>query len=252
MTLFALEKTLALLIMPVGLIWLLLVAAVLLCLVRRLWGPAALCLLSAALYTCAGNICLGEVLIGSLERRYPPVLVAALEPFDAVCVLGGGSELDASGRPELSASGDRVFLAARLWHAGKARLLVTSGAARDGLDGPRDGGQETRALWRAVGIPDAAILPVREPCWNTRDEIKAYARLQAEHGWKRMGLVSSAAHLPRAMALASRAGLACTPLGADRQGRRHAFQLQQLVPQAEGFGLSYRACWEYAGRWMGR
>jgi len=252
MTLFALEKTLALLIMPVGLIWLLMLAAALLCLRRRLWGPAALCLLSVALYGCAGNLRLGDALIGPLERRFPPVAVAALEPFDAVCVLGGGSELDAAGGPELSMAGDRLFLAARLWHAGKARLLVTSGAAWDGIDGPRDGGQETRALWRSVGIPDAAILPVPEPCWNTRDEIKAYARLQAERGWKRMALVSSASHLPRAMALASRAGLAFTPLGADRLGRRRTFQLQQLVPQAEGFQISYRACWEYLGRWMGR
>lgn len=251
MTLFVLEKTLALLIMPVGLIWLLMLAAVLLCLSRRLWGPAALCLLCAALYACAGSTCLGDALIGSLERQFPPVAVAALEPFDAVCVLGGGSELDAAGVPELGVAGDRIFLAARLWHAGKARLLVTSGAAWDGIAGPRDAGQETRALWRAVGVPDAAILPVREPCWNTRDEIKAYKRLQARFGWRRIALVSSASHLPRALALAAKEGLEVTPLGADWQGRRIPFMLNALVPQAAGFSACQRACWEYLGRWLG-
>jgi len=93
---------------------------------------------------------------------------------------------------------------------------------------------------------------VPERCWNTRDEIRAYARLQAWYGWKRMALVSSAAHLPRAMALASRAGLAFTPLGADRLGRVHTFQLHFLVPQGSAFMISQLACWEYLGRWLGR
>jgi uncharacterized SAM-binding protein YcdF (DUF218 family) len=252
MTLLSLEKTLALLVMPTGLIWLLILAAALLCLRRRQPGSAALCLGIAVLYACAGSPYLGRALMASLERRVAPVSLAALEPFDAVFVLGGGSEEDSAGGPELGPMGDRVFLAARLWHAGKARLLVASGAARDGVSGIRDAGQETRALWRAVGIPDRAILPVPEPCWNTRDEIRAYARLQARHGWRRMALVSSASHLPRAMALASRAGLAFTPLGADRRGRMPAFQLHQLIPQGEGFDLTQRACWEYLGRWLGK
>jgi uncharacterized SAM-binding protein YcdF (DUF218 family) len=252
MSLFSLEKALGLLVMPVGLIWLLLLAGAGFCLRRRQRGPAAMVLAMALLYGLAGNRYLASALVGSLERRVAPVDVAALQPFDAVFVLGGGSEQDAAGAPELGLGGDRIFLAARLWHAGKARLLVASGASRDGIAGFRDGGQETRALWQAVGIPDRAILVVPEPCWNTRDEIQAYARLQARYRWQRMALVSSASHLPRAMALASRAGLAFTPLGADRIGRRRGFELQGLVPQGVGFETSQRACWEYLGRWLGR
>jgi len=252
MTLFALQKALALLIMPAGLVWLLILAAAWVCLRRRRRGAGALALGLAALYACAGNVYLGVALMGSLERRIPPVRLEALEPFDAVCVLGGGSEQDPSGAPELGSSGDRLFLAARLWHAGKARLLVTSGASRNGIAGFRDAGQETRALWLAVGVPDRAILPVPEPCWITRDEIRAYAGLQARYGWKRMALLSSASHLPRAMALAARAGLDFTPLGADRVGRHYPFQLQLLVPQGGGFEITQRACWEYVGRWLNR
>ena len=251
MSLLSLEKALAMLVMPVGLIWLLILATSLFWLRRRRPRPAVMGLALAALYACAGSTCLARRLIGSLEQRVPEVSVAALEPFDAVFVLGGGSELDPALEPELSPAGDRLFLAARLWHGGKARLLVTSGVSRDSLGGLRDGGQETRALWRSVGIPDGAILPVAEPCWNTRDEIRAYARLQSRFGWKRVGLVSSASHLPRAMALAAKAGLAVTPLGADRQGRPRAFQLQQLIPQGLGFEINDRACWEYLGRWLG-
>ena len=249
---FALEKTLALLVMPAGILWLALLAQAGWCLRRRQRGPAALALAAALLYTLAGSPRLADALVGSLERRVPVLDPAALPALDAVWVLGAGSELDPAGRPQLSPAGDRVFLAARLWHAGKARLLVASGAARNGPAGARDLGQETRTLWRAVGVPDQAILAVEEPCWNTRDEIRAYARLQAMHHWQRVGLVSSAAHLPRALALAGRAGLDVVPLGADRQDRPRPFLLQDLVPQSRAFDVTQRACWEYLGRWTGR
>ena len=248
---FSLEKTLGLLLMPAGLFLLLLLAGAAVCLRRRRSGGAAFLLALAAGYGAAGNIHLAGALCRGLERRVPNPVVETLEPFDAVCVLGGGSDQDPAGRPELGPAGDRVMLGARLWYAGKTRLLVASGMAHDGVAGVHDGGQETRALWRAVGVPDRAILVVPEPCWNTRDEIGAYVRLQASHGWKRIGLVSSAIHLPRAMALAERAGLRCTPLGADWLGRRRPFQLQDLVPQAGAFSLTQRACWEYLGRWVG-
>jgi uncharacterized SAM-binding protein YcdF (DUF218 family) len=187
-----------------------------------------------------------------LEAEVPLVDPASAGPFDAVCVLGGGTEEDSAGRPELGHSGDRVLLAARLWHAGRTPLLVASGWGRDSRRGPRDAGVETRALWRSLGIPDSAILAVEEPCWITRDEITAYRKLQERHGWRRLGLVSTASHLPRALALARKAGLVVTPLGSDWRGRPKAFQLQNLVPQGDGFLDVQRACWEFLGRWVGR
>ena len=94
-----------------------------------------------------------------------PVQVDRAAAFDAVWVLGGASTRTVR-EPELSPAGDRVLLAVRLWHAGKARLLVASGVAPDGHGGLWDGGRETGALWRAVGVPGQAILVVPEPCWT--------------------------------------------------------------------------------------
>ena len=252
MTLFALEKTLGLLAMPVGLLWLFLLASAGFCLLRKQRLPAALFLIAALGYALAGNVYLGSALMARLEAGVPPVDVVTLAPLDAVCVLGGGTQEDPGGHSELSQAGDRIVLAARLWHAGKARLLVTSGLSRDSLGAVRNLGEETRTLWRGLGVPDAAILVVAEPCWNTRDEIAADRRLQARLGWRRVGLLSSAWHLPRALALARKAGLAATPLGADWRGRPHPFQLQLLVPQASGFLDVQRACWEFLGRRLGR
>jgi uncharacterized SAM-binding protein YcdF (DUF218 family) len=246
------EKTLGMLAMPASLVWLLILALAWLCLRRRQWAPGALALAAALLYAALGNIYLAEAAADTLERQVPPVQVDRLPTFDAVWVLGGGADQDRSGRPQLSIAGDRVFLAARLWHAGKARLLVASGVAPDGHGGRWDGGRETGALWRAVGVPGQAILAVPEPCWNTRDEIRACARLRAQRGWKQVALVSSASHLPRALALAAKAGLTVTPLGADRMAHPRSFQLQHLLPQGEAFAIWQLTAWEYLGRWVGR
>ena len=249
---FILQKTFALLLMPAGLAWLALLGAMLFCFHRRHRGLGAFLLATFLLYGLAGNLHVGATLMARLEGEITPVEPTRAGPFDAVCVLGGGTEEDPYGQPELARAGDRVLLAARLWHAGRTPLLVASGMGRDGRRGLRDAGVETRVLWRGLGIPESAILVVQEPCWVTRDEIAAYCRLQERHGWRRLGLVSSAAHLPRALALARKAGLTVTPLGADWRGRPRAFQLQDLVPQAEGFMDVQRACWEILGRWAGR
>lgn len=252
MFLLDLEKTLGNLLMPAGLLWLLLLTVTLVLLKRRQWFPAVLAGLVWALFGLAGNFYVGSALLASLERTVPPLPLQGLEPFDAVFVLGGGTDVDPGGAPILTMSGDRVVTAARLWHEGKARFLVASGLGRDGEGATRDLAQETRAIWLSLGIPDSAILRVEDPCWITRDELRAYRRLQDRRHFRRVALVSSASHLPRAMALAAGLGLEVTPVGAEWRGRRYTVQLLRLVPQGEGLARTQEACWEYLGRWVGR
>jgi uncharacterized SAM-binding protein YcdF (DUF218 family) len=238
--------------MPAGLLWLgLLVVAVWSW--RRKQGRLSGALFSLfLLYSFAGNRWVGMRLLGGLERSIPQETFATSEPFDAICVLGGGSELNGAFHPQLSEAGDRIALAARLWHSGKTRLLVASGTSDDDPTGTRDLGQETRELWLAMGVPPSAILVVSAPCRITREEVAEYRRLQSRLGWKRMALLSSTWHLPRVLALARKEGLEATPIGADEHYRNRRFQGVWLVPQGSGFHWVHLACWEYLGRWVGR
>jgi len=251
-TLLTLQKTVGFLLMPAGLIWLgLLVAAI------SHWrrnGPRQagfLCLLVLA-YTLAGNIHIGHAVMRALERQVPNAHLTPAEPFEAAFVFGGATELDPFNRPELACSGDRVIAAARLYHAGLAKKLVASGVASDSLAGPRNLAEETRQIWRSLGVPDAAILLVPEPCWVTRDEVGAFKRLSEAQSWKKVALVSSAWHLPRIMKLAQKEGLAGAPFGSDWRGREHVFQLQDCVPQGAGFWRVNLAAWELVGALVGR
>lgn len=246
------QKMLALLLLPAGLAWVLLIAATVMA-----WRSAARrlawCLTAAtALYTLAGNGWFGDALIASLERQVPPIDLDRQAPFDAVFVLGGGSEMSEVDGPQVGSAGDRVVLAARLWHAGKAGVLVVSGNAIAGMERERDLRDETSAVLSGLGVDARAIRGIPTVALNTTQEMRAYAELIRTEGWTRVGLVTSAWHLPRALRLAAREGISPVPLGADRRGRFRGWSPYWLVPQDHGFDRVHRACWEYLGMLIGR
>ena len=109
----ALTKLLGMLCMPLGLLWLGLALAAAWALRRRLRGPGAFLVLLFLGLTLAGNLQVGAWLMGRLESEVPP-LSEHSAPFDALFVLGGGSQIDDQGRPLLSTGGDRIVEAARL------------------------------------------------------------------------------------------------------------------------------------------
>jgi uncharacterized SAM-binding protein YcdF (DUF218 family) len=247
------QKWLGRLIMPVGLIWLALFAASLWLLWRRerRLGMGALALFVG--FTLAGNEVLAAKLMSFLENDHPAVPARPKEPYDAIAVLGGGTGETPDDTVQLNASGDRVLLAARLYHRGFAPLLVTTGIGTAGMSSPvaRDLSAETAAIWTDLGIDEQAIVAVAEGR-NTSEEIAVLARLARERSWTRVGLVTSAWHMPRAMDLAVEAGLGAVPLPADYRGGRMMLTLVQVVPSGGGFELIHRAVWERVGRLVGR
>ena len=132
------------------------------------------------------------------------VEVADLPHCDAVLILGGGMATNAwTGRPEMSASADRVWQGARVFKAGKAdKVILTGGGILD----------STVPLLTDFGVPSSAIVVFDDPR-NTEEEAK---RIKAEFGEKaKIVLVTSAWHMRRALLLFRRAGLDVVPCAAD-------------------------------------
>jgi uncharacterized SAM-binding protein YcdF (DUF218 family) len=245
------QKALGLLLMPTGLLWILLTALAGLLWWLRHQRFALLASFIWLCYTIAGNSWVSDALILSLERQISVVDMTTIQPFQAVFVLGGGTAVSANG-PSLGESGDRIIYAAQLYHAGKTPLLVCSGSGINDLSGERDLAQETSDIWRSLGVPEAHIVKLPPGLIITRDEITAYTKMVSENGWTRVGLVSSAWHLPRALRLCKRLDFQPIPLGADRKGSYENWSLYHLIPKPSHLVNTQIACWEYLGMLAGR
>lgn len=249
----AVEKTLTCLAMPCGLMWLGLVALTLLAWRRKQRALLVWLSVLLAIYTLAGNNELSKLLMRWLERDYARIRPLEQGPYDAVFVLGGGVGIAINGDAQLESSGDRAALGARLYHTGRTQRLAASGMT---VAGPRDESQDsaeaTAAIWREWAVPEEHILQFRGT--NTREEMSAIRRLADEHPeWKRLGLVTSAWHLPRAMRLAKKQGLAMEPLPANFRGTAVDWSPWLLIiPNADGFLNGQLACKEILARMVGQ
>lgn len=158
------------------------------------------------------------------------------KPFDYVVVLGGGTGKTPDGRAQLNDAGDRVVYAATLFLQGKTKNLITTGdamAIRGSLSGSfepgNDPSEQTRLIWKALGIPDENIFEVAGQ--NTFSELASLR--EHPEWWKdcRCGLITSAFHLPRAMKLAAQAGVNVEPLAADYRSSSGPLLVQNFFPK---------------------
>ena len=139
-----------------------------------------------------------------LAGRFPALTAA--EPLDgvaAVAVLGAGYARE-QGRPPtawLTATGlERLVEGVRVLRLAPASRLVVSG--RGDRDEPSTAAvMELAAV--SLGVDPARIVRLDDP----RDTAEEIAALRALVGKQRVAIVTSAEHMPRAMALAARAGL---------------------------------------------
>lgn len=147
---------------------------------------------------------------GLLEQRYPSEPPSSLPTAQAIVVLGGNT---ANGRQNWFEPFDRktailrTDTAARLYAAGRAPLIIVSGAALDG------GMSEARMMAQALerdGIPTGAIL-LEDHSLTTHQNAVYTARLLRQHDIRKFLLVTSALHMPRAMASFQKQGLEPIP-----------------------------------------
>lgn len=203
------NKLLPVFVLPLGIVFLLLALA----LVRRKRWPVFLAALW--LYTASMPI-VGHALIGWLEGCHPLLQPAKLEPTDAVLVLGGvmGPVRGREYFPEWAEPVERFEAGVRLVQMGKAKKLLFTGGRIP---------WENRAETEGVAMQRAAVergialeaIDVTGEVGNTADEARVVAEYCRAHGFKKIILVTSAWHMPRAAWLFRRAGVDFVPFPVD-------------------------------------
>ncbi len=249
-----LSKLLPLFVYPVGLATLLLVAA--LVAGRRKWVQRACIVAALVLLLGFGNHWVALRLVSSLEFRYLPQ--EEVPTADAIVLLGGGTRPQLPPRPtsEVNEAGDRMIYAARLYHAGKAPIIVASGGFIEFFGSTVPETEAMAELLMVLGVPDAAI--VRESQSRNTYENGVFVReLLEPRGIHRILLVTSAMHMPRSVAIFERQGFEVIPAPTDflvtgaEPGRTAQVGLDGLLlrwlPTSENLDTSTRALREYIG-----
>lgn len=168
--------------------------------------------------------------VGSLEQQYQDYGNGQRLPqADAIVVLGGATY---SGQqfprqePEVSEAGDRLLQGLRLYQAGKAPWIVLSGGRVQWQLQGEPSTQSSAAqlvaseaedmayLLQQMGLPPQ-VLVLEKTSLNTYQNAVNTGAIARERGWDSILLVTSALHMPRALATFRKLGLTVTPAPTD-------------------------------------
>lgn len=240
---FGIEKVLTGFAMPLGLGWLALTASA-----AYSWFSQTTpisrwaCSIAWFILTICSTSPLPSFLMNDLESQLIEEYQPSNDPdLDALIVLGGGT-VSGPGRPEAGDAGDRVLYAAELYAQGKAKRLITTG------DQTSD---ETQAMWLKLGIPADDII--RLPGANTFQEIGNIRTHLYQISAQRVGILSSAYHLPRAQRLAKSAGLDnLISVAANHRSGNSEYDVLDFLPSASNLVRFSDAYKEFLGRAVGR
>ncbi len=243
-----LDKVLGQLAQPLGVAAGVGLLALLMLAVGRRGRAALLLVFGVAWLWCWSMPLTANAVVDYLTAGYPPRRVEALPTSDAIVLLGGTVD-PAAGRwvyPDLNGGADRIWHAARLYHAGKAPLIVVSAGNVWGGPERESEAVATRILLDALGVPESAVV-VEASSRTTRENATHTAAIAGARGLEQVLLVTSAWHMPRAAAAFDRVGLDVVPAPADYARMAALPDVLRFLPHAEALHLSSRVLREYLG-----
>jgi len=251
-----LSKFLPLLVYPVGLTSLLLIAGLVFRNRKRLRN--GIFIAAILILWIGGNHWVSFWLAKSLEWQYLPM--RDIPTADAIVVLGGATEPAQFPRTtvELNSAADRVIYAADLYKQGKAPTILLSGGSITWLDNRSSStpAAEMASIMEMIGIPNN-VLWLQTASQNTHEDAVDSLQILKQKGVKRILLVTSAMHMPRAMALFRNHGIEVIPAPTDYTVTQANWDdlttlnvqsiLINLIPNSTNISLTSDALKEYIG-----
>jgi uncharacterized SAM-binding protein YcdF (DUF218 family) len=267
------QRVLTDLAMPIGVIWLVAFGGAVYQF-RRGNRPAGFALATAFMATwILFSSLLSDAVIAEIE--YPLTTLSPIADespeYRAIVVLGGGAGRNYAGHAELASAGERIAMAAKLWHAQKTDRIICTGTVKPhaspifdqadgsarsddfGVDDPAEVGRD---ILVSLGVPEDRIY--RCGGQNTISEMQHLAAffptfVDDSADSRPIGLITSAFHLPRAMRLAKTKELEFAPIPAGSYaGGKNTRGIGILVPTVGAGENVARAAKEMLARIIGR
>ncbi|WP_019508117.1 YdcF family protein [Pleurocapsa sp. PCC 7319] len=254
MSFLFLSKLLPLFIYPLGLSCLLLLVALWLCWQRSRWTFAPI-LVAFLILVTAGNTGFSNNLIKSLEWQYLPS--ENMPQAEAIVVLGGATRNNEPPRviPDMSDRGDRLLYATKLYKDGVAPLIILTGGRIQWYGGESSEAQSMATVMELMGVPrDVMVLESRS--LNTYENALFTKEILEKRNIKQILLVTSAAHMPRSLAIFKKQGINAIPAPADFMiSERNLIESQfstesrilSFLPRAGSLDHTTQALKEYIG-----
>ncbi|MDK2980742.1 MAG: hypothetical protein PWQ55_1089 [Chloroflexota bacterium] len=255
-----LSKFLPLFVYPLGLACLLIFLALLVSYKRK--TSTFLIVLALVILWLSSTTGFSNLLARSLELKYLPP--AEIPSGEVLVVLGGGTEPASPPRTtvEINGAGDRVLYAAQLYKEGKAPYILLSGGD---ISWQNSGGttpaEDMATLLVQIGVPESALWLETES-QNTYENALYAKEFLDEQDIDQVLLVTSAMHMPRAVALFEKQGFEVTPLPVDfsvtdsisaASGTGNfVSKLIDILPSASNLALTTNAMKEYLGYFIYR
>jgi uncharacterized SAM-binding protein YcdF (DUF218 family) len=194
-----------------------------------------------------------QALAGALEARYPALTLGATPQADAIVVLGGSvAGRHPPQRPYigLNSASTRVWYAAELYRAGKAKwVIVAAGGQPESADEQVEADAIAEMLV-TLGVPPHAIR-LDTQSRNTRENARNARAILDRLGARRVLLVTSAEHMPRAMKTFAKAYAGSDnlliPAPTDVEVTDRRFSLNSWIPSPSALVGVTKALKEYAG-----
>lgn len=252
-----LSKLLPLFIYPLGFACLLLVVALIMSWKRSRLVPIPVALALVVLLVSSNNWVANSI-VQSLEWQYIPK--ATLPKADAIVVLGGAtrSQFPPRPAPDLNEGGDRVVYGAELYREGKAPVIIASGGRIEWRGGGASESGDMATILEMMGVPPSAIL--QDPnSLNTYENAVNVKEIMQKNKIRRILLVTSAMHMPRALKIFQRQGIEAIPAPTDFQitqqeinEANNSFEstVLSILPDTQRLDRTTRSIKEYVGTFI--
>jgi uncharacterized SAM-binding protein YcdF (DUF218 family) len=245
-----LSKILPLLVLPVGIVFELLVIALLFLWWKKRKPAMFLIVAAMAVLWFSSMPIVANTVLGKLEQRIPAVPLSAVPESKCVVVLGGALEPLRPPRVDVNLldSIDRISKTASLYRAGKARLVIVSGGNQPWAPKLKSEAAAIRTVLVEWGVANDDII-VDETSRNTYENAFNSMLLLREAKCGVPLLVTSAAHMPRAVASFERMSVDVFPVSADvRAVRPMRLTVMDFVPDMRSLDMTTNAMRELVGK----
>jgi len=245
-----LSKILPLFVMPLGVVSLLLLLALFFLRRKQLKAASGLLVLTLAVLWTASMPFVASQAYRLIESGYPPLPMDKIPVRDCMIVLGGalGAPLPPRVDVNMSEAVDRIYKTAALYRAGKAPRVIVTGGNQPWSEATAAEADLIRDLLMEWGVPKEAIF-LEGSSRNTRENA-LYSKIILDNiNCDNALLVTSAAHMARAVAAFRSVGAAVTPVSTDVQVVNAGLPaVMDFIPSAGALAMTSEAIREWIGR----